>query len=274
VSSCLIEQKLTSRGYADGTDFAATPITAKGLAALEYLLFYEGTDNACASNVSINTSGAWAALGEAELRARKAAYAAVIATDVARRADALANAWAPSGENFADSLKTAGRGSTVYGTDQMALNAVSDALFYIESETKDMKVAFALGLGSCGSRPCPLSTESPYARVSAAHAVSNIAAFDELLTGRPVGRTGFVGLLDSVGARELADKLQADVDEAQTAAAELSADAFENARDDEAVKGKVARVHEALRMLAIDLKSQFLSLLDLELPKRVEGDND
>ena len=36
----------------------------------------------------------------------------------------------------------------------------------------------------------------------------------------------------------------------------------------------VQRLYDALRAIVAILKTEFISVLDLELPKRVEGDND
>ena len=46
VNRCLLEQRLVSRGW-EGAGFAQLPTSVRGLAALEYLLFVDGTDNAC-----------------------------------------------------------------------------------------------------------------------------------------------------------------------------------------------------------------------------------
>jgi len=70
-------------------------ISGRGLFALEYVLFFEGRDTACAA--SGQTASDWNALGAAELTKRKVAYAAAIAKDVQGQADALVKAWADGG---------------------------------------------------------------------------------------------------------------------------------------------------------------------------------
>jgi predicted lipoprotein len=76
--------------------------SAKGMPALEYLLF-EG--------------GALPALTDA----RRCTYAEALAADIAARAAALRAAWSPG---FADSLARAGAGSELYPSSQLGLDAV------------------------------------------------------------------------------------------------------------------------------------------------------
>ena len=102
---------------------------------LEYLLFYEGTDNDCAAAAPINASGTWAALAAdpAELGRRKREYAAVVAADVARRAHELVDAWDPDKGNFLGQVTRAGSAGAVYASSQAALNSQADALFYLDN---------------------------------------------------------------------------------------------------------------------------------------------
>jgi sterol desaturase/sphingolipid hydroxylase (fatty acid hydroxylase superfamily) len=95
VNRCLIEQQIVARTYESADTYAAAPSNTRGLGAIEYLLFYQGTDNACGPTASINASGTWMALSADELSARKAAYARAAAADVAAKAQALVAAWEP-----------------------------------------------------------------------------------------------------------------------------------------------------------------------------------
>src|ERR1700712_2204213 len=83
ITLCVVDQQLVSRGY------QSAPLTldvgAKGLGALEYLLFDAGASNSCSSAITINagTPSPWALLDAAELNARRAAYAGALADDLA-----------------------------------------------------------------------------------------------------------------------------------------------------------------------------------------------
>lgn len=129
-----------SRLY-EGELFAAATDESKGLGALEYLLFYQGTDNGCSADTAINATGSWAALSQDELKVRKRAYAKAAAAEVLIHARELLSAWEKDKGNFLTQLASAGQGSQVFATQQAALNAVSDGLFYLEVVSKDRKLA-------------------------------------------------------------------------------------------------------------------------------------
>jgi predicted lipoprotein len=273
VSRCLVEQGLVSQAYTAG-DFGATAlINVRGFAAAEYLLFYAGTDNACSAGATINTSGSWAALGAAELAARKRAYAAVVAADLQRVTGDIATAWSPGGGDFAGELARAGQGGAAFESEQKALNAISDGLFYIETEVKDAKLARPLGLVECEESSCPGAVESQYALVARDHITHNLEGFAALYAGCEASENvGFDDLLRTLGATALADEMDAALAGALAAAAALDdADLIAAlARD----RAGVEALHAAVKQITDRLKTDFVGVLDLELPMNVEGDND
>ncbi len=182
-NACRVDQELVEQNYTEADAFASEPVNVRGLDALEYLLFYDGTDNACAPNSTINTDGSWSALDEAELEKRRAEYAHTLAIDLTRRATALREAWEPQGGNFLAELSTAGAGSEAYATSQEALNAVSDAMFYLDKEVKDMKLAHPTGLSDCVDEVCPDKRESLRANRSLDNVRQNLIGFQQLFLG-------------------------------------------------------------------------------------------
>jgi predicted lipoprotein len=270
---CLVEQALVAERYAQPT-FADDLVSTRGLLAMEYLLFYEAGDNGCSPSASINTNGTWAALGDAEVQRRKRAYAKAAAEDVVRRAGALVAAWDPSGENFRAELVNAGRGSKTYATDQMAFNAVSDAMFYVEFDVKDMKLARPAGLAKCTTATCPEALESLYAKQSLEHVKNNLRGFRQLYAGcgADFSGLGFADLLTAVGSGALADEIDRNVVEAVAYADAMPEQNLEAAlaSNPDSVRG----LHAAVKKVTDRLKTEFISILDLEIPKRVEGDND
>jgi predicted lipoprotein len=273
VSRCLIEQQLVDEVYAR-PDLATALVSTRGLATAEYLLFTPGTDNACPATAGLNATGAWAALGAPELQRRKLAYARAVAADTRRRADELHAAWDPAQGNFVGVMATAGS-NDVFATQQMAFNAVSSAFFYVDDALKTMKIAKPAGLvPGCAAPPCLADVESPWAKRSKEHLRNNLVGFDRLLRGCGADGTGlgWDDLLDAVGAAALASKLVA-----QTAAARAALDALQQPTFEADLQSDlpgVLRLHDALRALVATLKTEFVSVLDLEIPKRVEGDND
>jgi len=273
VSRCLVETQLVDKTYAR-PEIATALITTRGLGATEYLLFYEGTDNACLATDSLNKNGTWAALGAAEIGTRKAAYARVLCADVATRARELALLWDPAGGNFVATLASAGPGQ-VFTSQQMAFNSVSNAFFYIDDFVKTMKVGRPSGLvPGCAAPPCLTDVESPWAKRSKEHLRANLDGFDRLLRGcGPDGAgLGWDDLLVAVGDKALADKLIATVVASRAALDALKEPTFEE--DLQKNPAGVKALFDALRAIVPLLKTEFISVLDLELPKRVEGDND
>ena len=245
----------------------------RGLAAFEYVAFYEGSDNACSEFSTINAQGTWTALGVGGITQRKMEYAGAVSRNVASHASALVSAWAPNGGNFRAQLLGAGNGSAIFPSEQKALNAVSDALFYIELEAKDWKLGRPLGLGDCGATSCPEALESLYARQSTAHLARNLAGFRTIFQGCEAGYggLGFDDWLRAVGAAELADRMLAALTLAERAVATLDPPLEQALVVD---PSKVMAVYTAFKELTDLLKTEFVTVLNLELPKTTQGDND
>lgn len=270
---CFVEQNLVSKQYESPT-FAQGLVNTRGMLAAEYLLFYEGTDNACIATAAINAQGTWAAMGAAELGLRKAAHAKVVADDVLARATALADAWTPGKGNFLGELARAGKGSQMFPTDQLALNSMSEALFYLDGITKDLKLGKPAGLTACTTPTCPEALESQFAGASKEHVRNNLLGFRQLFFGCDDKAFAFEEHLLAIGAGDLAKQI-ADA----TTAALAAVDAIEEPDLLPALSADLASVkalHAAVKRITDLLKSQFLSVLDLEIPKRfaTEGDND
>lgn len=269
---CQVDRNLVSEVYA--SNFDSVLINARGLLALEYLLFGRTNENACSAGIDINAKGTWAALSEVQLDARRDAYAAVLADDVAARADQLVSAWAEDGGNFMAQIEKAGGGGTVFATEQAALNAFSHALFYVEIELKDYKLGLPLGLvAECTSGSCPDKAELPYSGLSGASIAQNLVGFRLLFEGcgQNYAGIGFDDWLRETGQGELADRMLTNLTTAQQVVATLPRlleDAFYDAPDE------ARAVHTAVKGVTDLLKTEFVSVLNLELPMTAEGDND
>jgi uncharacterized protein len=272
VNRCGIEERLVSRGY-DAPDFGTSLINVRGLAAFEYVAFYEGSDNGCSDFSTINAHGTWAALGSHAIAQRKLEYAAAVSQDIVAHAGALVSAWGPIGGNFRTELVGAGTVSATFSSEQKALNAVSDALFYIELEAKDWKLGRPLGLGDCGTPRCPEALESLYAQQSTAHLRHNLVGFRKLFQGceSGYGGFGFDDWLRAVGASDLADRMLDALTRAEDAVKALDPPLEQALATDGA---KVMAVYDAFKGLTDLLKADFITTLNLELPKPTQGDND
>jgi len=270
---CFVEQNLVAKVHEDPAFATTALVSVKSLAANDYLLFHEGTENVCAATSTINTDGSWAALTVEQLSARRIAYAKVVSIDVSNQAQALVDAWDPAKGNFLAALATAGSGSKVYPSQALATNAVSDAIFYLDTEVKDAKLAIPLALTVC-TAVCPERLESQWAKRSKEHVRSNLIGFRKLLTGcgNDFSGLGFDDLLTAMGAGTVGKQMDAD-----TVAAIAAIDAVPFKTFDEALvkdPASVRRVYDAIKRITDALKTEFVGVLTLELPKRVAGDAD
>jgi uncharacterized protein len=272
VSRCLVEQTLVSEGFAESDFKTDALINIRGLAAMEYNLFYEPAENACGPASGINTSGAWSSIAGAELDGRKRAYAAVLAEDVHDRAIFLRDAWADGG-SYADLVANIGESGSPFTSEQKALNALSDGLFYVEREVKDLKIGRPLGLYECTEASCPNAVESQYARVARDHVKNNLLGFSRFFSGcEAAPGHGFAGLLRTINAGDLADDMEAAISGGIAAADAMPNGDFVVALTEE--RASLEALHAAVKKLTDLLKTDFVSVLDLELPNIVEGDND
>jgi len=270
---CLIDQQIVSKLY-EGELFAAATDESKGLGALEYLLFHQGADNGCPADSTINTTGAWSALTPDELKARKRAYAKATAADILVHARALVFAWERDKGNFIQQLVSAGQGSQTFATQQAAVNAVSDGLFYVEVVSKDRKLAQPLGLKNCTKTLCLESLESPWADQGKDHLRQNLIGFRALFVGGSGGQEGlgFDDLLKSVGAEAVSARVLREVDGAQAALQQLGDKTLSQALQTDSMS--VLRVHDSLKLVCDTLKQDFTTALAIQPPRRVEGDHD
>jgi len=274
VSPCRVDQDLVDGAYATPELLRSEPVTGRGLPAIEYLLFVTDGANRCPATATINTSGTWAALGDAEVSRRRLIYAHSAAVLVAERARELRLAWDPAGENFLGTFSTAGAGSTLFTSAQAALNGLSDALFYIYKDVTDLKIGIPAGIYvDCATDTCPDNVESPWSDTSLDWIRINLLAFRDVYLGAPPPREapGFGDPLPPVGAAGPDRRIREAIDVALAAVDPVEVP-LETAVGSDAID--VAELHRATRALADLFRIEVITLLDLELPNRIEGDND
>ncbi|RLB55987.1 MAG: hypothetical protein DRJ42_04680 [Deltaproteobacteria bacterium] len=270
---CRIDQELVAESYTDPAAFAAELVNVRGLDTMEYLLFVDVPSNACSELSPINADGTWAALGEDVVRARRAAYAASVATLVAEEATELRAAWSPAGGAFADDLANAGLSSSTYATTQQALDEVIRAMFYVDLLTKDVKLGQPLGMGACATATCPGLVESREAAASKEHIAQNLRAFQQLYLGGPDADAGagFDELLVGVGEDVLAERMATNI-EAAIAAVEAIDGSLQTAVDADNLG--VVDALAAVQLMTSDLKGPMVTALSLRIPAEGAGDAD
>lgn len=265
LAPCTIDQDVVKRWTTPASyDVNAALDNARSLAALEYLLHYTDTLSSC----PLEPAG-WAALGASLPRAR-CELAAVIAADVRAHADQLATTWNASGGNYPATLAAL--------EEREAVNMISDSLFYVDKMVKDMKLGEASGIviNSCGTveEPCLREMEHRFADRGTQALRINLRALRSVFTGTygpGVDGLGFDDYLIAVGAPDVAARMTTNLD-ATVAAADAVADSYTTALTTD--RAAVVAVHVAAKRVTDDMKSQFLTVLGLDIPDDVAGDND
>lgn len=263
-SRCEVEKQIATKPYKDQGIGSVLP-AARGLFALEYILFYPNADTACLP--ASPTGQAWASLAAspANLTAAKNEYATVLADNLAALSLEIRNVWLPApGESFKAKIAGSYQG---YGSDQEALNVVGWSLFYIEKDVKDLKLAVRAGVDPGSPNP-----ETPFADVEIENIRTNLRAARRLFQGCGPNNEG-VGFDDWLIATNLADLANEAV--AALVQAQTAADAFPSFGA--ATQAQFLQLYEAIRTFSNLLKTRLFgsgSPLNLKLPAGSASDTD
>lgn len=273
VSTCAVDQDVVLAQQAD-YQIANRTSSRKGLDAIEYLLFSQNLDHSC--TVFGTEPQGWSQLSEQERSSARCQFAQLAAQEIMNNADELLTAWEGDGSQagFADTFKLAGQPDNVFLDVHDAVNDVSDALFYIDTLTKDAKLATPLGLfaNDCGLEPCVENVESRLAFNSLANVISNIQGLNLIfLGGEDDQAIGFDDYLIDVGDQDTADTMRADLAEVIQFAQSLQSSLTELLSQD---PDQVQQVHDQLKDVTDNMKTDFIQSLALELPATSAGDND
>ncbi len=259
VNPCAVDE-LTAGETWRASDFTATHlVNVYGLDALETLLFSPAGVNACPGDAALNTDGSWQALGAEAIQANRAGYAAAVAAAVARSVDDARVA----GEAFAPDFASA----VPYESPQSALNAIFDALYYLETRVKDDKLGGPLGLMDCGGACLPV--ETPVAGGSNAWIAANLEGFRTLFLGGE--GHGLDDLLEAGGHEDHVSSLLSALDAADAAAAALVVAVDVAAASDPA---PALALHAAIDEVGQVLRGEVAPALLLQIPAEAAGDND
>lgn len=276
VSTCGVDLDVVSfeAGNINGApfDIALRTPARKGLDALEYLLFNSNLDHSCTGTTFPE---GWNGRTEQSRKIARCQFASEVATDINNNAGVLLSEW--SGDNgFASVLKTAGAAGNQFETEHQAVNHISDAMFYIDSITKDGKLATPLGLFAnvCGAEPCPEAVESPYANNSLNNILNNLLSLQKLYSGNLEGNAegvGFDDFLVDVGDNDTAQAMATAIDEAIA-----SINAYQNSLANALTNSpdQVESSHQEVKDITDIMKADYINSLALELPATSAGDND
>lgn len=267
VNPCAVDQVTVEGGWEQADFFTVNLVNVYGLDALEHLL-YSGPDNACPGQVDINTDGTWDALGAEGVASQRASYAAALAAELQRQGQALRDRWAPEGGDFSALVRALDPASP-YEDPQTALNAVFDAMFYLELVTKDRKLGQPLGLQDCGTTTCPDDAEHLPSGAGVRAVEANLRGFQAVFTGN--AGAGLDELLAAQGREDITQTLTADLDAALAQAQALSGGLDTLITED---PEPVQALYDAVKRVTDTLKGDLATVLRLQIPAEAAGDND
>ncbi|MEP0357748.1 MAG: imelysin family protein [Paraglaciecola sp.] len=273
VSQCAVDQDvvLSEQG---GYDISTRTPSRKGLDAIEYLLFNQNLDHSC--TVFGTDPQGWNNRIDEDRAIARCNFAKVAAIELIANSQSLVTEWngTSSEEGYADTLKDAGQIESAFADVHDAVNDVSDALFYVDTLTKDAKLATPLGIfvNDCGLVPCGENVESQFAFNSLDNILNNIRAINMIFLGGDddVG-IGFEDYLIDVGADDTAQKMRDDLTNVTQFIEDIQQTLTELLEQN---PEQVQHVHDELKKVTDTLKTDFIQGLALELPATSAGDND
>ena len=272
-SACALDQDVVLAEQAS-YDINTRTSSRKGLDAIEYLLFNPNLNHSC--TVFGTDPQGWNNRTDEDRTAARCGLAKLASADLVSNSEELLTAWngTANSQGYADILKNAGQQDSVFNNAQDAVNDVSDAIFYVDKLTKDAKLATPLGVfaNDCGLSPCAENVESRFANHSLQNIISNIQGLNMIfLGGETDAGIGFDDYLVDVGAADTATKMRGDLTEVIEFALSLQSSLTDLlVQDPEQVK----EVHDQLKDVTDNMKTDFIQRLALELPATSAGDND
>jgi predicted lipoprotein len=265
VNACRVDQETVEVAWDEADFFASNLVNVVGLDAIEVLLFTAPSENACPSQVPPNSNDAWTDLGENGVSRSRAAYALALTDHVQDTIEQIQATWEPSGGDFGGKLAQAGAAGSPFASQTEGLNAIFDALFYLETRTKDKKLGWPLGETDCGLDDCTDQLESPFAGASHRWIGANLQGFRALFTGGD--GLGMDDLLVSLDHENLVDDLHTALDAAEAAAAAMPGPIEDH-------DAEAAQLFATTKEVTDLLKGDVATVLSLQIPVEAAGDND
>jgi len=270
ISRCAVDQDV-ALAETSGYDINNRTNTRRGLDAMEYLLFTPNITHSC--TVPGTEPSGWNERTELSRHIARCEFANLVASDLVTNADDVIQQW-QGDTGYAQRLINAGQAGAAIDDIHKAVNEISDALFYIDSSTKDAKLATPLGLfvNDCGAEPCAQNVESPLSQHSLNNIINNLTGLELLFRGgNGENAIGFDDYLVDVGDSATALKMQQDISAAIQAASAINTslgEALEQNPD------SVTALHTDVKEVTDALKADFINSLALQLPATSAGDND
>jgi predicted lipoprotein len=281
LSTCGVDQAVVLANSNPNFSLSSRSANQRGLGAVEYLLFSDNLEHSCSSQITETTD--WNTRPEVERKQLRCAYAQTLAGDINAAAQRVVKAWLIDADNYRSEFINPSSLDT-------NLKALSDALFYLDTETKDTKLGIPLGINATCSQPsCPEVIESPYAEYSLNNIAQNLRSFLNLLQGG--SGLGFDDIIAQAGVAEVTELMRQNT---EAAIGEINAMSTSLRQQAEGISNEEAaqtcltaantpdsqrsipacNLYGYLRRVTDTLKVGFVAAVDVDLPDRAQSDND
>jgi predicted lipoprotein len=281
LSLCGVDQSVVQSAQNAGFDIEIKTARQRGIGALEYLLFNPDLAQNCPSQI-VETAD-WDSRPAEQRQLLRCEYAIVVATDIANTAADLRDAWSSGAGDYRSTfINPANTGDS--------LEELSDALFYLDLDVADVKLAIPTGISDeCLALSCPQKVESPYSQYSLDDIRANLQSFGTMMTGG--SGSGFDDLIDDAGVPELNQSFLDNTARAIAFIDTASESLFEQASaiDSSAAQTECTTAYAnpdfigrfsacnllgVIKLINDDLKIGFVAAIDVDLPDRAQSDND
>lgn len=253
--------------------------SARGLDAIEYLLYNDDLDHSCPDTTQSTQN--WNSLDDTTRKQQRCDYALLLAGDLETQAQKLSDEWQSFRSDYLNPANT-----------PESLSALSDALFYIEELVKDTKIGVPTSIinGGCEDAACPEDVESPYSETSLQNVRINLTTLSRLLEGGDgLGFDDVIATTDFANSG-IIESLKTDIDAAVSfidgmdTSLHTAADAQLESGDETGCTNSAANpdagsvpmcsLYGLLKRITDRLRIDFIAAVDLDLPVRSQSDND
>lgn len=274
VSACNVDLQVVSGSLASDN--------RAGMFAMEYLLFSDKGSKSCTTEQSTTVNEWFNDNNEAARQVDRCEYAQLVADDLVEKATAMETAW-----NSYD-LSTAG------STLQAAAGKVTDALFYIDKQTKDAKIKAALPQATDESFDATV-LESQFANDSKEAIIANLQGAKRILIANDVAaNTGFDDYFAALGRDDITTDMVTALDQAIANAQAIDGTIFAalSSATDENVQSCINYANDGqysdglsdlmtfcalqynIKMFTDILKGDFVQATSFTVPASADGDAD
>ena len=280
VSTCGIDE-IAVLSETAGFDLSERPANQRGMGALDYLLFNKSLLHSCPPQASITSD--WNELSESLRFEARCAAAKLLSEDLANAASTIHDAWHPDEGGFSSEF-------TEEATVGQNLQSLTDAMFFLEEGAKDAKLGNPLGIvAACSSTTCPNMIQFPHSKLSLAAVNANVISFQALFDVNE--ETGFDAVIAERGFDDVSQRFTDNTQVARTymetieTDLNIQVDLVESGSETDCMNAAAnpdvasealpaCTLYGLIKRVVDDMKIDFVTILNVNLPGGTRADND